>query len=620
MTDAFCGYCYFNNAAITAANAIKNLGIDKILIVDWDVHHGQGTQYTFYHNSNVLYFSLHKYLEGAFWPELLESNFNFTGSGEGAGFNVNFPLNAIGLNNCDFFAIFHNVLLPIAYEYNPNLIIISAGYDAAIGCPEGRNNISPAMYAHMCHMLMGLAKGKVCVLLEGGYCLSSLAESTALTLRTLLGDPCPFLPHQSYTLHKAIINSTLDVIWAHKPYWRILKAQEEFYLENGKDVKPSSITRHYPVIEYRGKSAFSEPPIKYATRNCYEKNDDKTAAKLEQEIKSLIAKTNLRKPCLRTCVKYDETMNQHICLQSNHPERPSRITVIFKRLLQDGFIHNDKVVFLNETRYATEEELTLIHRQDYVEKMKSLSSLKFKAIKKIAAAYDSVYLNDKSYDAARLSCGGLLQVVDSVLTGETSNGFAIIRPPGHHASEDEASGFCIFNNVAVAAKYAISKYNLQRILIVDWDVHHGNGTQRIFQNDPNVLFISLHRYDHALFFPSILDSGFNSPKNIINIPWNDGPMSDYDYLMAFFNIILPIANEFNPELVLVSSGFDAAINDPLGEYQLSAEVYGHFTHLLSSLANGKIIIALEVSTKQCKKTTWLKFFLITGWLQPRLNI
>ena len=201
LIDAFCGYCYFNNAALAAAHAVKNLGVEKILIVDWDVHHGQGIQHIFYDNPNVLYFSLHKYLFGAFWPELIESNYNFTGSGKGIGFNVNFPLNVIGLNNCDFFAIFHNVLLPIAYEYNPNLIIISAGYDSAIGCPEGRNNITPAMYAHMCHMLMGLANGKVCVLLEGGYCLSSLAESAALTLRTLLGDPCPELDIKPFSIH-----------------------------------------------------------------------------------------------------------------------------------------------------------------------------------------------------------------------------------------------------------------------------------------------------------------------------------------------------------------------------------------------------------------------------------
>jgi histone deacetylase 6 len=135
--------------------------------------------------------------------------------------------------------------------------------------------------------------------------------------------------------------------------------------------------------------------------------------------------------------------------------------------------------------------------------------------------------------------------------------------------------------------------------VVDWDVHHGNGTQHIFDSDPQVLYISLHRYDHGKFFPSSTDGDFTmvgsgAGKGFnVNIPWNDGRMGDTEYLLAFQSIIMPIAYEFNPELVLVSAGFDAAEGDQLGRYHVSAEAYGYFTHWLSSLANGKIVLALE---------------------------
>lgn len=123
-------YCFFNNVAIAASHCINNLGMERVLIVDWDVHHGQATQYSFYDDPRVLYFSTHRYQQGAFWPELIESNYNFIGGENAKGFNINVPLNEIGMENADFLAIWHNILLPIAYEYDPQIVIISAGYDA----------------------------------------------------------------------------------------------------------------------------------------------------------------------------------------------------------------------------------------------------------------------------------------------------------------------------------------------------------------------------------------------------------------------------------------------------------------------------------------------------------
>ncbi|XP_015367992.1 PREDICTED: histone deacetylase 6-like, partial [Diuraphis noxia] len=193
MKSEFCGYCFFNNIAITAEYVLRHYSVSKILIVDWDVHHGQATQQMFYDDPRVLYFSIHRYEHGQFWPNLRQSDWDYTGNGDGQGFNINVPLNATGMRDTDYLAIFHQILLPVASEFQPDLILISSGYDAALGCPEGEMEVTPACYAHLVHSLMGFACGRVAVLLEGGYCLKSLAEGAALTLKSLLGDPCPSL-------------------------------------------------------------------------------------------------------------------------------------------------------------------------------------------------------------------------------------------------------------------------------------------------------------------------------------------------------------------------------------------------------------------------------------------
>lgn len=174
-----------------------------------------------------------------------------------------------------------------------------------------------------------------------------------------------------------------------------------------------------------------------------------------------------------------------------------------------------------------------------------------------------------------------------------------IYTTGHHAEPDEPHGFCIFNNVSVAAQYAIKNHGLKRVLIVDWDVHHGQGTQHIFENDPRVLYISLHRYDNGSFFPKSTDADFTEVGSgagkgfNVNIPWNKKGMADMEYFLAFQAIVMPIAYEFDPELVLVSAGFDAAIGDQLGGCKVTPEAYGFFTQWLSALAGGRIILCLE---------------------------
>ncbi|KAK7069399.1 Histone deacetylase 6, partial [Halocaridina rubra] len=161
-------------------------------------------------------------------------------------------------------------------------------------------------------------------------------------------------------------------------------------------------------------------------------------------------------------------------------------------------------------------------------------------------------------------------IVDSVLKGESLRGLAIVRPPGHHAERNEPCGFCFYNNVAVGAKHAINAFGMERILILDWDIHHGNGIQHMFEAEPRVLYISIHRYENGSFFPYNADANYNrvgikKGKGFnVNIPWNKGGMHDGDYMAAMMEVVLPIATQFNPQLVLVSAGFDAAVGDPLG--------------------------------------------------------
>ncbi|XP_075349060.1 histone deacetylase 9 isoform X10 [Mycteria americana] len=199
--------------------------------------------------------------------------------------------------------------------------------------------------------------------------------------------------------------------------------------------------------------------------------------------------------------------------------------------------------------------------------------------------------------------GNLSQKLFSLLPcGGLGNGFAVVRPPGHHAEESTAMGFCFFNSIAITAKYLRDKLNIGKILIVDLDVHHGNGTQQAFYADPSILYVSLHRYDEGNFFP-----GSGAPNEVgsgpgegynINIAWTGGldpPMGDVEYLTAFRTVIMPAANEFDPEIVLVSAGFDAVEghDPPLGGYKVTAKCFGHLTKQLLKLADGRVVLALE---------------------------
>lgn len=591
MRNEYCGYCFFNNVALAAQHALDNLHLKKVLIVDWDVHHGQATQYAFYEDPRVLYFSVHRYEHGEFWPELRESDFPYVGRGAGAGYNINVPLNQVGLGNADYLAIWHQLLLPVAYEFQPELVLVSAGYDAALGCPEGLMRLSPAAYAHLLHPLMALAGGRVCVVLEGGYCVPSLADGVALTLRTLLGDPCPSLPHPLGHVSDSVTETLLNSVSVLRHHWKSLCAQ-------GTSGTKATVggADHVPKSVYRGQLGVNRPE-QFPTRSGYYEHPPEDQERLEAEVEALRSSTNLDVPPHRTAMVYDARMTQHRCLsERGHPERPERILKPWEVLGKRGLL--DQCLLL-DSRPATIEELLLVHNKEYVHTMRGSQELKGRDLIRLQEKYSSLYLCRESFSSALLAAGSLLQLVDAVCTKKCLNGMALIRPPGHHAERDEASGFCLFNNVAIAARHALDTYGLQRILLLDWDVHHGNGSQHAFYDDPRVLYLSLHRYDHGMFFPCSSDADFGAVGKgdgqgfNINVAWNKDGIFDADYLAAFFQLVLPVSYAYAPDLVLVSCGFDSCVGDPLGHCRVTAEAYAHLTHLLLPLANGRVILALE---------------------------
>ena len=266
-----------------------------------------------------------------------------------------------------------------------------------------------------------------------------------------------------------------------------------------------------------------------------------------------------------------------------HPEHPGRLTAIAARLEKEGlFTLCERVA----ARPATDDELSSVHTRDHIRSIDATARREFTQID------PDTYASGDSAAAARLAAGGLVDLTLAVWRGELSNGFALLRPPGHHAEAGQAMGFCLFNNVAVAARAARSAGS-SRILIVDWDVHHGNGTQNTFWDDPSVLYFSTHQYP---FYPgtgSLEETGGPSaPGRNVNIPWPAG-MGDPEYIEVFDRVVLPLARGFEPDLVLVSCGFDAAEGDLLGQMRLTPAGYAQMTRRLQTLAGGRLVLALE---------------------------
>uniref|UniRef100_A0A3B4YWS0 Histone deacetylase n=1 Tax=Seriola lalandi dorsalis TaxID=1841481 RepID=A0A3B4YWS0_SERLL len=317
------------------------------------------------------------------------------------------------------------------------------------------------------------------------------------------------------------------------------------------------------------------------------------------------------KPRFTTGLVYDSLMQKHQCMCGNttsHPEHAGRIQSIWSRLQETGLrVHCECI----RGRKALLEELQTVHSEAHVmlygtnplrQKLDLSPMFVRLPCGGIGVDSDTIWNEVHSSSAARLAVGSVVELVFKVASGELKNGFAVVRPPGHHAEESTPMGFCYFNSVAIAAKLLQQRLNVSKILIVDWDVHHGNGTQQAFYSDPSVLYLSLHRYDDGNFFP-----GSGAPDEVgsgagvgfnVNMAFTGGlepPMGDAEYLAAFRTVVMPIANEFAPDVVLVSSGFDAVDGHapPLGGYKLTAKCFGYLTRQLMGLAGGRLVLALE---------------------------
>uniref|UniRef100_UPI0037E8A49B polyamine deacetylase HDAC10 n=1 Tax=Semicossyphus pulcher TaxID=241346 RepID=UPI0037E8A49B len=300
-----------------------------------------------------------------------------------------------------------------------------------------------------------------------------------------------------------------------------------------------------------------------------------------------------------TALIYDEEMTKYKLLWVDPVckiEVPERLTVSYEALIKNGLA--DRCVSV-PVREATDADILLVHSEEYLEAVKTTPYLTLEDLKEFTLQYGDVYFHPNIYHCAKLAAGAALQLVDCVMTGKVRNGMALVRPPGHHSMRSAANGFCVFNNVAIAAQYAKQKHGVKRVLIVDWDVHHGQGVQYCFEDDPSVLYFSWHRYEHQKFWPQLRESDYDSVGKDkgagfnINVPWNKVGMKNSDYLSVFCHVLLPVAYEFCPDLVLVCAGFDSAIGDPEGEMCASPDIFAHLTHLLMNLAGGKMCAVLE---------------------------
>ncbi|KAJ0981971.1 hypothetical protein J5N97_010226 [Dioscorea zingiberensis] len=297
---------------------------------------------------------------------------------------------------------------------------------------------------------------------------------------------------------------------------------------------------------------------------------------------------------------YDDRMCRHSTPDGElHPECPDRIRSIWTKLKFEGI--PQRCVVLNG-KEAEDEHLASVHTKRHIKLIKGISNKEFDSRRdRVASKFNSIYLNKGSSEAAYLAAGSVVEVCKSVVEGQLRSGFAIVRPPGHHAEANEAMGFCLFNNIAVAANFLLDKHQLgiKKILIVDWDVHHGNGTQKMFYKDPRVLFFSVHRYDSGTFYPAgddgayfMIGEGPGAGYNI-NVPWEHGQCGDADYNAIWDHVLLPIAKAYNPDIILISAGFDAAIGDPLGGCCITPYGYSLLLMKLMDFAQGKIVMALE---------------------------
>jgi len=273
----------------------------------------------------------------------------------------------------------------------------------------------------------------------------------------------------------------------------------------------------------------------------------------------------------------------------SHPESPERLRAICSQLQSSGTWSR---LHQLTPRRAERQWVELIHDASYVDSLERRSPANG-----YASLDPDTSMSPGTLEAAFLATGGALAAVDAMMSGDIDQAFCAIRPPGHHAEADRAMGFCFFNTVAIAARYIQQHYGVQRVLIVDWDVHHGNGTQHAFYDDASVMFFSTHQFPYYPGTGRATETGEGQGKGLtINVPFSGG-QGDDEYREVFQKVLVPAADTFQPEFVLISAGFDAHRDDPLASMDLTEHGYAELTRIVASIAKnfsgGRILACLE---------------------------
>ncbi len=306
----------------------------------------------------------------------------------------------------------------------------------------------------------------------------------------------------------------------------------------------------------------------------------------------------------------------HKSILKKHPERPERLICIMARLMESHMLNRCKKLLVKE---APEDAILAVHTVSHLERLKSTQydpalmmqgeseETKLSPYKNTYRFSKETYENYYTYKAALVSAGCVISAIDAIYskikTEALSSAFCMNRPSGHHAGACSMGGFCFLNNAAIGARYAQKKYGAKKVAIIDWDVHHGNGTQDIVQEDDTILLISLQRHDKGAFYPRSGESaevGRGKGEGfVVNVPWNTpgGPtaeskIGDAEYLAAFESVVLPITREFKPDLIVISAGFDAMKGDKVGKTGLSPWIYYWMTKALTEI-NPRIMVTLE---------------------------
>ncbi|XP_068854352.1 histone deacetylase 6 [Aphelocoma coerulescens] len=556
-------------AAVAARVAQKQLGVQRVLIVDWSPRPGRSLPRLFQEDPSVLYFGAQRGRDPPPSP----------GHGPGEGFSVELQWEQPGVTDGDYAAAAFHVLLPIAFQFQPQLVLVEASLEDL----GGSLGVSPAGFALLTHLLMALGRGRLLLLLQGGPDLGASPGGVGAVLQTLLGDPGdPLGPISPTPSGLASIARTLSV---HQQYWGCLQSIEIEEEEEDEEEEDEEEEEEEEEVEVEAGEEENEEEEKEELEG--DGNPPETTPETPPEAPT--------RP--RVGLVYDPRMEEHRnTWDSQHPESPQRLSRVLQRLQELGLAQRCLRV---PPRPATPRELRACHTRAHVRTLSRTPALSPRELRALSQRYNSLYLCPRSYSCARLAAGGACAAAGAVLGGQVRSALAVLRPPGHHARPGSAGGFCLFNNVGVAARHAQRLAGTPlRVLILDWDVHHGNGTQEIFEEDPSVLYVSLHRHDGS-FFPG---GAGGSPRRrgrgpgtgfTLNVGWGGPRVGDPEYLAALTRLVLPVACQFGPELVLVSAGFDAGRGDPLGGCLVSPQTFGLMTHLLGGLAGGRLVLVLE---------------------------